>query len=105
MLDLPICPLQYLYKAGGGLVVLLAQLVGPFWRVAVTLGALMVPAWDNGDIRPCAVAPALLCNIAMFSCSKSMGISGHCIALLCHCIELFKVVGDVRNEMVPSSTK
>ena len=101
MLDLPICPLQYLYKAGGGLVVLLAQLVGPFWRVAVTLGALMVPAWDNGDIRPCAVAPPLLCNIAMFSCSKSMGISGHCIALLCHCIELFKVVGDVRNEMVP----
>ena len=68
--------LYALYNIYIKLVVLLAQLVGPFWRVAVTLGALMVPAWDNGDIRPCAVAPPLLCNIAMFSCSKSMGISG-----------------------------
>ena len=84
--------LYALYNIYIKLVVLLAQLVGPFWRVAVTLGALMVPAWDNGDIRPCAVAPLAAvqhCNVQLFrvnedirpcaialNCSKSLGMSG-----------------------------
>ena len=49
------------------LVVLLVTLVGPFWRLAVTLGALMVPGWDNGDIRPynvnCTVHSIVHCEV------------------------------------------
>ena len=56
----------------------------------------MVPAWDNGDIRPCAVAAVQHCNVQLFkvngdirpcaialhycaialNCSKSLGMSG-----------------------------
>ena len=56
------------------MVVLLVTLVGPFWRLAVTLGDLMVPAWDNGDIRAYNMNCTAQCIV--LSSSKLMGISG-----------------------------
>ena len=68
-------------------VALLVTLVGPFWRLPVTLGALMVPAWNNGDIRPCTMPHTIHCII-------------HCIVqcIQCiHCTLSFKADGDMRG--------
>lgn len=65
-------------------VVLLVTLVGPFWRLAVTLGDLMVPAWDNGDIRAYNMNCTAQCIV--LSSSKLMGISGRAMPHTINCI-------------------
>ena len=66
------------------MVVLLVTLVGPFWRLAVTLGDLMVPAWDNGDIRAYNMNCTAQCIV--LSSSKLMGISGRAMPHTIKCI-------------------
>ena len=63
-------------------VALLVTLVGPFWRLPVTLGALMVPAWDNGHIRPCTMPHTIHCII-------------HCIVQCIHCTVIIIADGDM----------
>ena len=63
--------------------VLLVTLVGPFWRLAVTLGDLMVPAWDNGDIRPYNMNCTAHCIVQS---STLMGVSERTMRHTINCI-------------------